>query len=471
MTSDLPADWMAFKRATCKAKRKHFDERIDKIAHTKLRPWDLMDWVGPRKTPPVEAILYQGVPCTSLDQLWNALHSPFNSALDRPIDLSVLGNKWESPSIRAWIPYSAVEMSDALTGTSNPSAPRPDHITWCHLKCIVQDRYPSRLFLWLANTCLQSGHWPAEFKASTTVVIPKPGKPLYDTPKSFRPIVLLNTLGKMFEKMLSNRLQFEAAEHGVLHPNQFGGVRQNSTEDAGCFLTHVVHAGWHAKLKTSMVAFDLAQFFPSINHDVLLSIRDKQGFVPEVDVFFRSYLVDQSTCYAWDNDLSPEFPSSVGVGQGSALSPILSALCLAPLLKEFECRVHVAVLISYVNDSTIIVQSDTWDKNLVKLKSAYRIVFELTQSMGLVLEHNKSEGFHFSRKHGDSNPDINLGYAPYTGTTPLHPGTTWRYLGFFFDRALTFREHVKRYTNKALTTVRAMLALGNSVHGLRPKHK
>jgi hypothetical protein len=38
------------------------------------------------------------------------------------------------------------------------------------------------------------------------VVIPKPGELSYDTPKSFHPIVLLNALGKMFEKMLSNRL-------------------------------------------------------------------------------------------------------------------------------------------------------------------------------------------------------------------------------------------------------------------------
>jgi hypothetical protein len=51
MTSNLPADWMAFKRAMRKAKRKHFDERINEIAHTKLQPWDLMDWVGPCKTP------------------------------------------------------------------------------------------------------------------------------------------------------------------------------------------------------------------------------------------------------------------------------------------------------------------------------------------------------------------------------------------------------------------------------------
>jgi hypothetical protein len=139
MTSDLPADWMAFKKATCKAKCKHFDERINEITHTNLRPWDLIDWVIPCKTPPIKAISYQGVPCTSLDQLWNTLHSTFNSALDR---LSVLGNKWESPSIRARIPYSAVEMSDALMGTS-----------WGY-SCCKHGRYESPyffFFIWISR--------------------------------------------------------------------------------------------------------------------------------------------------------------------------------------------------------------------------------------------------------------------------------------------------------------------------------
>jgi hypothetical protein len=165
------------------------------------------------------------------------------------------------------------------------------------------------------------------------VAIPKPEKLLYDTPKVFCPIVLPNTLGKHFEKMLFNRLQFKAAEYGVLHPNQLGGIHQNSTKDAGCLLTHIIWAGWCIKLKTCVVTFDLAQFFPSINHNVLLSILEKQGFAPEVFASFRSYLVDQSTCYAWDDNLSLEFPSSMGVGQGSTLSPIPSALHLDPLLR------------------------------------------------------------------------------------------------------------------------------------------
>ena len=112
--------------------------------------------------------------------------------------------------------------------------------------------------LTLADACLRVGYWPRHFKESVSVIIPKPGKPSYSTPKSFRPIVLLNTLGKLIEKMISTRLQFDGVKFGVFHPNQFGGIRQRSTEDAGLFLTHLVRTGWAQGLRTSVVAFDIA---------------------------------------------------------------------------------------------------------------------------------------------------------------------------------------------------------------------
>src|SRR5205807_2389818 len=262
----LADDRKEFKRQVRLAKRKFFDERIDHIANTTQRPWDLMDWTKQRQLPTHEAIKYQGEPCNSLDSLWDALHGTYNSASDRPTDNTILEETPREP-LREWVLFSKAELRDELKKCSNTSAPGPDHITWYHLKKLCSNNDVVKTFTAIANACLTVGHWPSHFKESNLVILPKPGKPSYDTPKSFRPIVLLNTIGKLIEKMLANRMQFEAQKHSIFHPNQFGGIRQHSTEDAGVFLTHIVRAGWAKGLKTSVVAFDLAQFFPSVNHD------------------------------------------------------------------------------------------------------------------------------------------------------------------------------------------------------------
>ena len=105
------------------------------------------------------------------------------------------------------------------------------------------------------------------------------------------------------------------------------------------------------------------------------------------------------------------------------------------------------------------------------LTEAYKVIFELFVAFALVLEHDKSEVFHFDRSHNPPNPSIDLGYAPYTGNTPLKPKAFWRYLGFYFDRKLSFHEHVRFYSTKALTTIQAMRMLGNSSRGLLPDQK
>ena len=120
----------------------------------------------------------------------------------------------------------------------------------------------------------------------------------------------------------------------ILHPNQLGGVAQRSTEAAGVFLTHLVRAGWAKGLKTSVVAFDIAQFFPSLNHSMLTLILRHFGFPDCIVDFFSNYLVGRSTQYSWNSFLSSVCNTDVSVGQGSALSPILSVL----LVCIFELR-------------------------------------------------------------------------------------------------------------------------------------
>jgi len=110
---------------------------------------------------------------------------------------------------------------------------------------------------------------------------------------------------------------------------------------------------------TSTLAFNIAQFFLSLNYCMLSLILGKAEFNPKVMYFFSNYLVGRKTWYFWNNFSSPFFNIDIGVGQGSAQSPILSALYLVLVLHILEkclktLKIPVSIL-SFVDDRLIVV--------------------------------------------------------------------------------------------------------------------
>jgi len=86
------------------------------------------------------------------------------------------------------------------------------------------------------------------------------------------------------------------------------------------------------------LAFDIAQLFSLLNHQLLLSILDKPGFDLEISSFFSNYLIGRKTQYLWINFTSPLFSVNVRVSQCSVLSLIFSTLYLSPIIHIFEKR-------------------------------------------------------------------------------------------------------------------------------------
>jgi len=177
-----------------------------------------MNWVKKRKLPATEAIKYNGSPCLSPDSLWNALHNSFNTALHRQVDLSIL-NEVKCKLCQIWNPFSRYEFKSAIHKCIDTSAPGPDKVSWRHWKLIFKNNDCLSKIINIANACINLGHWPNYFKTSSTVVIPKPNKTLYDSPKAFHPIVLLNTLSKLVEKVIAERIQFIVASNNFIHPS------------------------------------------------------------------------------------------------------------------------------------------------------------------------------------------------------------------------------------------------------------
>jgi len=109
----------------------------------------------------------------------------------------------------------------------------------------------------IANTCILLEVWSKHFKEATSVVIPKSNKNLYNIPKLFYPIVLLNMMGKLIKKIISNCLQFHMSTNSFLDLNQLGGIRQHSTINTDIHLTHVICTDWAKQYHTSVIAFNV----------------------------------------------------------------------------------------------------------------------------------------------------------------------------------------------------------------------
>jgi len=431
-----------------------------------------MNWVKKRKLPATEAIKYNGIPYLSPDSLWNALHNSFNTALHRQVDVSIL-NEVERKPCQIWNLFSRYEFKTAIHKCIDSSAPEPDKMSWRHWKLIIKNDNCLSKIINIADTCINLGHWPKYFKISTTVVIPKPNKTSYDNPKAFRPIVLLNTLGKLVEKVIAERLQFIIASNNFIHPSQLGGLKFKSTNDAGTALTHIIRSGWTKGRTTSTFAFDIFQFFPLLNHCLLVLILEKVGLDPKITNFFVNYLIQRSTKYLWNDLSSPSFKVNVGVGQESVLSPILSTLYLSLLIYIIEKRfknlnLPISIL-SFVNDGLFIVQNKSFIISNSHLFCSYNILSKLLDSFGLIIKHSKTKIFHFNRSHGPFNPSP-LDLSPLGGPI-LRPKDLWRYLGFIFNRKLSFHKHIDYYANKAISTVKCMRLLGNSSQGISPLQK
>ena len=306
-----------------------------------------------------------------------------------------------------------------------------------------------------------------------TIIIPKPNKMLYNSLKSFRPIILLNMLGKLIEKVIGNRLQFYVISNNFIYQSQLEGLKLKFTTDTSIVLTHFICMGQIKNMLTSSLAFNIAQFFPSFNHRLLALILSKAGFDSQIVKFFLNYLINRKTKYFWNNFSSSLVDVNMGVGQRLAFSPILLALYLAPFLhilekhlKNLDLKISI---LSFVDDGLLITQSKSFQTSDAYLFCNYNIVFNLLFKFGFLVKHSKTEVFHFSRSQGVFSPPP-LDLSPL-GSPILYPKDSWRYLGFIFDRKLLFHQHIDFYTNKAILMVKCMKILGNSTRGLNPQQK
>ena len=114
----------------------------------------------------------------------------------------------------------------------------------------------------LFNSSILEGNFPQILKNAVVVPIHKSGSK--STLSNYRPISLLSTLSKIFEKLMCTRLKHHLSLNNILNDNQFGFRANNSTSDAIIQFLNECYNSINSKNHIISVFLDLSKAFDTL---------------------------------------------------------------------------------------------------------------------------------------------------------------------------------------------------------------
>jgi hypothetical protein len=286
-------------------------------------------------------------------------------------------------------------------------------------------------------------------------------------PRAYRPIALLECISKLLEKVITTCIAFEVGKYELVPTTQFGGRPKSSVIDACLSLTHNVQAAWKNGLSASALAIDIKGYFDNVHYEQLVHMLRLLGFAPEITNWLHSFLADRTVIVRVDNHKSQPIPiAGVGIPQGLPISPILLSIYMSFALTTLDPTPNV-LLRAYVDDQLILATGTTIEQNATCLAEAFKAVQSRLIALGLSIDFEKSELIHFTRSRIDplSLPPVNL-HLPQGPPVQVKPAGVIRWLGIFFNRKLTFKNHVQTMAARARSTTAGLRILANTTQGL-----
>ena len=228
------------------------------------------------------------------------------------------------------------EIRDTIMSSSSSKAPGPDGLGFEPLK-IAYAAIPE-YFHSLFEVLSRAGYHPKIWREATIVIIKKAGKPDYSAPKAYRPISLLNCLGKISEKIMATRLTHMAERYHLLDRLQIGGRPKRSAVDAAMYLATLIDEGNRKGKTTSTLCIDVKGAFDNVFKERLLHTMRTMKLDQKTTRWVETFLSERMASLSFDKDSEKMSPIDTGIPQGSPVSPILFLFYVSPLFEVMRLK-------------------------------------------------------------------------------------------------------------------------------------
>lgn len=361
-------------------------------------------------------------------------------------------------------PFTMAELEEAVLSLKAGKAPGPDGVPGEVLRLVL--RLNPDLLLRMYNACLSAGIFPKCWKTARLVLISK-GKGDPEQPSSYRPLCMLDTAGKVLEKLLKPRLLSAIQAAGDLSPKQFGFRSRRSTADAISEVAAAVRraedCNHFSRRIVLLVTLDVRNAFNSARWCDMLQALESDFHVPGYLLRIISDYLDDRTLLYETTEGQRSMVVTGGAAQGSVLGPDLWNVLYDGLLRL--SMPEESMLVGYADDVALLIAARDVELAQLKLNQAMRSIHAWMEGHGLSLALNKTEIVVLTKRR------INITLPMRVNDVDVVTKPVVKYLGIMVDSKLNFFEQIRETADRAARGVMALARLMANVGGPRSSRR
>ncbi|GBN19763.1 Putative protein in type-1 retrotransposable element R1DM [Araneus ventricosus] len=353
--------------------------------------------------------------------------------------------------------FSQQEVSYVVKHLPAGKAPGVDGIDNLVIK-IIHKKFP-HLLTSLFNKSLTLGSFPESFKIGNIVFFQKQGKDP-SLSSSYRPISLLPALGKVLERLLTQRLTFHLERIRFISDRQFGFREGHSVDTAIDSLLNKIQEARTTSNHSIVLSIDIKGAFDNLHHEAIMkALLDSQSPSNITKVFFNLLQNRKVTVQTPTGPI--ERDQRKGCPQGSCSGPALWNLVANSALNlPWRENVHVQ---AFADDFAMVIHAPTKKKLKETAQEAINIFDNWCTQNHLEVAPEKTNYIIFSSLV--ASPRLT-----WKGTT-IKKVQNIRYLGVYLDDKLNWGAHMSAQATKALVLHQNIRKIAGKNWGISQQHR
>ncbi|GBN11689.1 Putative protein in type-1 retrotransposable element R1DM [Araneus ventricosus] len=381
-------------------------------------------------------------------------HFPDDVSQDSPAQADIRRNSRVPPNTSDDSPFSQLEVETAVGEIKSKKAPGPDGLYGDVVKAAFAMN--PKFLVDLFNCCLERGYFPKRWRTAQLVLFNKPKKDDTD-PSAFRPICMLDALGKVLDKLVTKRLYFHLLSHQHLHGMQFEFMPGKSATDAVLELKSWIHTARAEEKHSVIISLDIQSAFSRVWWPLVLRNLHQMDCPKNIFRMVASFLEDRSVSFSYGEEVSTK-PYSIGCPQGSNSGPLLWLLIANDALHlTFEDDVKI---LAYADDFYLFVAASGKHTIQKKVRTALSTLEQWSQGAKVQFAHSKTELIPFGKKGRMKHPP----YCSFSGKA-IKLNRCMRVLGVILDDGLNGMAHINHVGDR-MSRILNRLTIAKTRRGL-----